>query len=137
METLTILTIKELKNDYNTLCSLKYGDIETFLVYQGTSILKYVMFYKNAILFQGNDFKASIFYNIDDLESIVSLLGFLTLQVGDTDSDYFKDYTKEQLEFTTSEDCELLKMLLSDFENEDSDYYKDAAKKLKKAFKRY
>jgi hypothetical protein len=54
---------------------------------------------KNIILFQGEDFRPSPLYAIDSDESIGSLMMFLTLRPGDTDSDYFKDYTAKQLDY--------------------------------------
>ena len=71
----------------------------------------------NEILFQGCDFTA---YYTDGLKSCAYyLLGFLTVQLGDTDKEYFKDYTDDQLTFTESFDCQELSMLVYDFqENE-------------------
>jgi len=67
------------------------------------------------VLFQGNDFYNPE-YVPEDKDSAISLLGFLTLKPGDTDQDYFKDYTPEQLEFSNSMDCEMLQLIVSDYE---------------------
>lgn len=50
-------------------------------------------------VFEGEDFCCSPLYAIDSDEAVYGLLGFLTLRPGDTDSEYFEDYTPRQLEF--------------------------------------
>ena len=50
-------------------------------------------------LFEGEDFAGSPMHADDSAETVAALLGFLTLRPGDTDSDYFADYSAEQLEF--------------------------------------
>ena len=72
--------------------------------YHTNNLGKYVLRYemqtpKGSVLFAGRDFAASPMHAIDSDETLRALLGFLTLQPGDTDSDYFEDYTPEQLEF--------------------------------------
>lgn len=59
-------------------------------------------------LFSGEDFGASPLHDTTGFESAKSLLGFLTLQPGDTDEDYFKDYTTEQMNFAKSQECEFM-----------------------------
>jgi hypothetical protein len=54
---------------------------------------------RRSTLFEGGDFCCSPLHAIDSDESIGALLGFLTLRPGDTDSEYFTDYTPQQLEF--------------------------------------
>lgn len=54
-------------------------------------------------LFSGTDFGQSPMHASDSDETLRSLLGFLTLRIGDTDSDYFDDYTPEQLEWSATE----------------------------------
>jgi hypothetical protein len=50
-------------------------------------------------LFEGADFRPSPLHPIDGDESMAALLGFLTLRPGDTDADYFSDYTDTQHAF--------------------------------------
>jgi hypothetical protein len=50
-------------------------------------------------LFEGEDFCCSPLHAIDSDETVGALLGFLTLRPGDTDAEYFADYTPQQLEF--------------------------------------
>lgn len=51
------------------------------------------------ILFEGEDFGASPMDAIDSDSTIAAILGFLTLRPGDTDSEYFDNYTPTQLEY--------------------------------------
>jgi hypothetical protein len=54
---------------------------------------------KTTALFEGEDYKPSPLEAIDSDDSVNGLLGFLTLRKGDTDDDWFKDYTPEQLDY--------------------------------------
>jgi len=58
------------------------------------------------ILFQGSDFGCAPGDAIDSDQSLRSLLSFLTLKPGDTDRDYFAEYTPQQLEWCEGSDCE-------------------------------
>lgn len=51
------------------------------------------------VVFQGNDLSPSPGSSIDSDETLRTLLSFLTLRDGDTDADYFKDYTPAQLKW--------------------------------------
>ncbi len=62
-------------------------------------------------LFEGEDYGCSPCHAIDSNESVIGIMEFLTLKPGDTDSEYFADYTPVQLEFcqqhTEALGCEL------------------------------
>jgi len=60
------------------------------------------------ILFAGRDLHASPLDKPTGKSAALALLSFLTLREGDTDSDYFDDYTPAQLAFRDSSDCEEL-----------------------------
>jgi hypothetical protein len=66
------------------------------------------------ILFSGEDFGASPLHDAEGIESARALLTFLTLRKGDTDEEYFENYTPEQLEFSESTDCENLQLYTLD-----------------------
>ena len=51
------------------------------------------------VLFEGYDFSASPMWAVDSDECMGCIMGFLTLRPGDTDEEYFEDYTPRQLEF--------------------------------------
>ena len=54
---------------------------------------------ERTVLFEGDDFKPSPMYAVDSDEAVRNLLGFLSLRPGDTDDEYFKDYTDVQRDF--------------------------------------
>ena len=54
---------------------------------------------KTSVLFTGADFGCSPMDAIDSDATIESLMGFLTLRPGDTDPEYFQDYSAAQLEY--------------------------------------
>lgn len=54
------------------------------------------------ILFEGEDFNSHYRPNskLHDLNSVIrGIMGFLTLKPGDTDREYFRNYTEEQREY--------------------------------------
>ena len=55
---------------------------------------------KRTVVFLGSDFSPSPTDAIDSDDAVASLLCFLTLRPGDTDSDYFASYTPDQITFT-------------------------------------
>jgi hypothetical protein len=61
------------------------------------------------VLFEGEDFAGSPMHAIDSDESLRSLLGFLTLRPGDTDAEYFEEYTPDQMDFAET-DAEALQL---------------------------
>lgn len=79
--------------------------------------LAYVFRQDGNVIFRGADFGCSPMNAIDSAECIIALLGFLSLQDGDTDDDYFADYTPEQLEWR-DEYAEALSMYALDGDKE-------------------
>ena len=53
-------------------------------------------------VFTGSDFRPSPLHAWDSDETVAAVMGFLTLRLGDTDRDYFENYTAEQIEFRDS-----------------------------------
>lgn len=90
----------------------------------GKSILGY-FFYdpKGFLLFSGEDFGCSPLHSIDSDEAVRSLLSFLTLRPGDTDADYFENYTENQLDFAQSIDCETMQFYTTDFGDYEDLYF--------------
>lgn len=74
------------------------------------------------MLFEGDDFGCSPLHSIDGDECLRALLGFLLLRPGDTDKEYFKAYSKEQLEWAENE-AEVLQWVLEEPENESQKIY--------------
>lgn len=60
------------------------------------------------VLFRSErDYGCAPGHPIDSEDSVRGLLGFLTLQPGDTDDEYFEDYTEEQMAFAQEHGEEL------------------------------
>lgn len=76
---------------------------------------EYEFYHKDELMFAGNDFSPSPMHSSDSNEAIASLLSFLSLQPGDTDDEYFEDYTSKQLEFACDHG-ENLMLWVSDLE---------------------
>ena len=71
------------------------------------------------VIFSGNDLGCSPMHTPESRENAIALLAFLTLKPGDTDEDYFKDYTPEQLAWCQGDDCEDLAMFTDEEYDED------------------
>lgn len=70
-----------------------------------------------SVIFEGVDYGCSPMHCIDSDDAVVALLNFLTLRKGDTDSEYFENYTQAQLEWSESDDAESISLFVYDFEN--------------------
>ena len=70
---------------------------------------------KEVRIFAGDDFGCSPMDSIDGDGCVAGLLGFLSLRPGDTDADYFDDYTEEQKAWCDAR-AEYLSMLQNDLE---------------------
>lgn len=82
----------------------------------GKCILRYEFKDGRKVIFEGSNFACSPLNAIDSLECVYSLLGFLSLKHGDTDSEYFDSYTPEQLEWRDSSRRDALRYIVCDFE---------------------
>jgi hypothetical protein len=81
--------------------------------------LGYRFWYKDDLIFEGRDFsipKREVSGRYSNRkqrrrmrwsEALISLLGFLCLRPGDTDSQYFEEYTPRQMEFADEESDDL------------------------------
>jgi hypothetical protein len=68
----------------------------------GKSCLGYRLTARGQVVFEGEDFYCPGGVAIDSDSCVASLMGFLTLKPGDTDSDYFAAYTEEQMAYCDS-----------------------------------
>lgn len=75
--------------------------------------LSYELRVKRQVIFSGNDFYSSPLHAINSIETVKSILTFLTLQCGDTDSEYFDNYTQLQNDFMYSNECENVRLWLT------------------------
>jgi len=69
-------------------------------------------------LFHGRDYRPSPMHAVDSPEAIAGLLGFLSLREGDTDSEYFDNYTERQITWRDSARCEELQLLVHELEGD-------------------
>jgi hypothetical protein len=53
------------------------------------------------VVFEGADFGNSPMHAIDSDATVVGLMSFLTLRPGDTDAEYFANYTERQRDFAS------------------------------------
>jgi hypothetical protein len=95
--------------------SLRLYDTHTIDEY-GKARLAYRFTDHGKLIFEGSDFCASPMHAIDSLDTVYSLLGFLSLKPGDTDSEYFDSYTPEQMAWCQSGRAEALSMYVYDHE---------------------
>ena len=68
----------------------------------------YRMLWKGEVIFEGRDFGPSPLHAIDSRETALAVMGFLCLKKGDTDAEYFSEYTEKQREWVESYECECL-----------------------------
>ena len=71
-------------------------------------------------IFEGANFHCSPLHGIDSDATVGALLGFLSLRPGDTDREYFEDYTPEQMAWCLerAEQLSLYAALLEEAEEE-------------------
>lgn len=81
----------------------------------GKSVLAYRFYDGPFLVFQGHDFASSPLHAIDAPETVAALLGFLSLDKGDVEDDYFADYSPDQIEWR-DERAEDLQAALLDFQ---------------------
>lgn len=82
----------------------------------GKTRLRYEFKDGRKVIFTGDDFRCSPIHAIDYIDCVYSLLGFLSLTKGDTDSEYFDNYTSDQIEWRDSDRRELLSFMVYEFE---------------------
>lgn len=116
-------TINEVIADTNFTIGIKLQEIELYLIWNGGPRMSYVAFRNNKILFEGDDFRPGMMTAPDSADAVISCLSFLCVRPGDTDSSYFAGYTRTQMAWVMSRECEDVQCLISDYENEDSDYH--------------
>jgi len=82
----------------------------------GHNLLAYEFKDGKKTIFKGDRFGCPAGVAIDSLKCVYALLGFLSLGKGDTDADYFEDYTQAQLDWRDSNRREHLAMIVFEWE---------------------
>ncbi len=97
-------------------CTLRLWDLNS-RDYLGKWKLGYELKSGRKVIFKGDDFACSPLHGVDSLETVAAILGFLTCKPGDTDAEYFANYTQEQLDWCHSYQANYLSMWVYDREN--------------------
>jgi hypothetical protein len=101
---------------------VQLGDFRVQLFYFGSHERTGYRFYDGErVIFQGKDYGSSRMDCIDSDNAVYGLLRFLSLRQGDVDSEYFDNYTEEQLNWV-NERAEDLQNVLMDLEDEDGNF---------------
>jgi hypothetical protein len=100
-------------------------ELETWDTNKRDGLGKYIIRYsftnpKGEVLFEGEDFACSPMHLIDGDGCLRSLLTFLTLRPGDTDREYFDNYTEKQMAFAEG-DAEYLQLWM--MENDEEEFW--------------
>lgn len=65
----------------------------------GGNTIQYQLTMNGLTLFKGKDFNCSPLHAIDSDDCVKDLMSFLTLRPGDTDKEYFDNYSDAQLDY--------------------------------------
>ena len=117
--------IKTWKRDGFTL-RLYDTNVPTGTGRMGDTFLAYDFFDGTKLIFTGDRYRVGAGTPIDSTAAVYGLLGFLSLKEGDTDAEYFKDYSPAQLAWSQSGRADELSLIVHD--NED--------RALRRAFRR-
>lgn len=119
-------------NQFDQIARFTYGSIDLLMYWDGATVnqkckISYEMRRHGIPIASGNDFVIGQQMYPDSIESIVSLLGFMTVQKGDTDEQYFEKHVPAHLDWLDSRECQELGVYISDYENSDEPELKQAA----------
>jgi hypothetical protein len=73
----------------------------------GKTVLAYKFYDGGRLIFKGEDFHCSPLHAIDSDETVAGVLAFLSLKPGDTDAEWFEEYSPAQLAWCLSRAEEL------------------------------
>ena len=124
------------------LQTFEYENIKVETYYKGLHLLPNKVYINGVCILEDESFRPSPLNNIDDTETMVSLLGFYMVQPGEVDDEYFKFLNcPELLKWSNNSDnAESVRLMLFDFENaNDNDYLKShgMSKKYAHRIKKY
>jgi hypothetical protein len=64
---------------------------------RGCARLYYELWHAGELIFYGNEFCGSPIHADDSDDTVGALIGFLSLRPGDTDPEFFEEYTEKQM----------------------------------------
>lgn len=116
----------ETAKQIDTCATFEVGNLKLQLFWDGATQggkcrLDYEMTIDGNVIASGNDFLIGMAMYPDSIESVVSLLGFLTVQKGDTDESYFANHTPEHLNWLTTSQCQEIALFVADYEDSSSE----------------
>lgn len=88
--------------------------------------LAYTVVTPTNVVFSGSEFSPSPLFEPTSPECAIDLLSWICLRYGDTDEEYFKDYTPEQSAWARSPQCEEIAATVNDFISEHETQYPSA-----------
>lgn len=103
--------IRQWKEDSYKLQLFNYN-----VAYSNKLKLIYHFYHEDKLIFEGSNFKPSPLHSVSSDKTLAALLSFLSLKPGDTDKEYFEDYTQEQLDFVKKHG-EYLALFADELEN--------------------
>lgn len=84
------------------------------------AFLSYTVITPSGATFTGDRYSPSPMVAYDSADSVISLLGWICVKPGDTDKDFFADYTPKQMDWAESFACEDYACMLGDFDGSHS-----------------
>ena len=97
----------------------KFSNVTVCLSGKDDGYCFYTLHHKDKLIFSGDDYRPSPLHEQVSYDSVMGLLRFLLLKPGDTDDDYFKDYSSRQLNFINSTDASDLNAIVMQYEEDD------------------
>lgn len=85
--------------------------------WRGQTVIGFKLWDNGKLIFNDEGFAGSPLHADDSIETVAGLLAFLSLQLGDTDTEYFDDYTPTQLAWLQTGRAEGLAALVYDLEH--------------------
>ena len=83
--------------------------------WRGQTVISYQFKDRRRVIFEGSDFAGSPMHADDSIDTTMALLSFLSLRPGDTDAEYFAEYTPAQTDWMNSR-AETLASIVAEFE---------------------
>lgn len=107
------------------LQTFRYHSLKVETFYAGNNKLPVKVYIDNKLVHE-DIFTPGSAIAIDSTNAMVDLLGFLTLQKGDTDAQYFLTRNAPKLDRWANRniECSLIQMLLLDWEQKDNEEYR-------------
>lgn len=125
-------------NEKNIQCRMRLPDLHIDLyLYQEAAGMYYQCFFKNKLLFSGNQVRPSILYPPYKIKYTLVVLEAITLQPGDTDREHFNDYTPERLAWCQTMECQLLKLQVFNYMDGSKEQKDEAQEYFQQHFTRY